>query len=343
MVRKSKKTELLRKELINSVPDEQRNMITQPITFTYLKGEMTMMQTRIQTKIMKRLQGRISKALRNNSENGYIGDLFTDEDFSSIPGGKTKYLTFEIKYSELGVEPTHYDDVDKAAIAMLGLVYEKEVVDENGKRATEYTVLFDKVSIPNKDASNGVIERRDSIKLRMLPEAARDMFQLIPYHRYLEDAISLFKSNYAGRIYLLINANKQRGTWKVEYSWLRKILLTTYDKESKKVTVDKYKAINDFKKRVLEPARKEIYEVADRVDCTFDYEFIYPEGKKRGTPEFIVFHIHTTAFWHRICEKKYDTKYYHEMINTAEDVSYKEVKNEDGNKDTDYSGTMEEW
>lgn len=304
MARKSRKAEALKQEIINSVPVEQRKMITQPITFTYLNGEMTMMQTRIQTMIMEKLQERISKALRRNTQQGYMGDLFTDADFVALPGGQTMYLTFEVKYSELGVEATHYDDVDKAARAMQSIIYEKEVTDEHGKRATEYTVVFDKVTIPNKDSASGNVERRDSIKLRMLPETARDLFHIIPYHRYLKDAIFLFSSNYAGRIYLLINANKQLGTWTVEYERLRKILLTTYDKESKKVSVDKYRDISDFKKRVLEPARKEIAEAADRVDCTFDYEFRYPAGKKRGTPEAVVFHIHLTDLGRRMNQKR---------------------------------------
>ena len=293
MARKSRKAERLKQEIISSVPIEQRKLITQPITFTYLNGEMSMTQTRIQTMIMEKLQERIAKALKKKAESGYDGDLFSDKDFAPLPGGQTLFLTFDVKYSELGVIPANYKDVDDAAKAMQSIVYEKEVRDENGRPAMEYTVVFDKVTIPKDDKSGDPV-RRDSIKLRMLPETAHDLFRITPYHRYLKDAIFLFSSSYTGRIYLLINANKQLGTWPIEYEKLRKILLTTYDKETKKATVDKYRDINDFKKRVLEPARKEIAEAADRVDCTFDYEFQYPAGKKRGTPEYIIFHIHLT-------------------------------------------------
>ena len=296
MARKSRKAEQLKQEIISSIPAERRKMITQPVTFTYLNGEMTMLQTRIQTQIMEKLQERIGRALKQRAEQGYIGSLFTDADFEPLPGGQTMYLTFEIKYSELGVDATHYDDVDKAARAMQTIIYEKEVTDEQGRKATEYTVVFDKVTIPNKDKDAGEVERRNSIKLRMLPETARDLFNIIPYHKYLKDAIFCFSSNYAGRIYLLINANKERpgGVWTCSFELLRKILLTNYDKETGKAIVDKYRDKSDFKKRVLEPARKEILEAADRVDCTFDYEFGYPEGKKRGTPETVIFHIHLT-------------------------------------------------
>lgn len=286
MARKSRKAEQLKQEIISSVPAEQRKMITQPITFTYLNGEMSMMQTRIQTTIMEKLQGKIRKALERKSREGLMGDLFDSEDYKPIsPDDRSRYLTFRVAYSELGVEPQHYSDVDVAAKSMQSIVYEKEV---DGKM--RYTVAFPVVDI-DKDVPG---KRRQNIHLHMTETTAKDLFRITPYHRYLKDAIFTFKSNYAGRIYLLINANKQLGTWVIPYEKLRKILLTTYDKETKRATVDKYRDINDFKKRVLEPARREISAAADSIDCTFDYEFIYPAGKRRGTPESIAFHIHLT-------------------------------------------------
>lgn len=308
MAKKSKKVEQLKQELISSVPAEQRKMITQPITFSYLNGEMTMMQTRIQTKIMEKLQERIAKALKRNKEQGFVGDLFTSADYNKLPDDDTIYLTFEIRYSEMGVEPAHYDDIDRAVKAMQGIVYEKEATDEKGASYTDRTVVFNRVRIPNKDKSVGDIERRDSVKLLMLPGVARDLFNLIPYQQYLRDAVSLFSSGYTGRIYLLINANKGLGTWVCPYEKLRRILLTTWDERKKDWVVDKYKEIGDFKKRVLEPAKKEILEVKDRVDCTFDYEFQYPAGKKRGTPEAIIFHIHITDLGRNIKQRQLEAK-----------------------------------
>ena len=309
MARKSRKAKELEREILSSVPVEQRKMITQPITFTYLNGEMSMTQTRIQTMIMERLQDRIAKVMKRRAESGYFGELFSDDDFKPLPGGKTTFLTFDVKYSELGVLPANYKDVDEAARAMQRIVYEKEVIDENGQRGKEYTVVFDKVTIPEKVKSDTSV-RRDTIKLRMLPETARDVFNFNSegYHRYLKDAIFQFSSNYAGRIYLFINANKDLGIWKVSYEKLRKILLTTYDEATKKVTVDKYRDINDFKKRVLEPARREIDEAADRIDCTFDYEFQYPAGKRRGTPEYIIFHIHLTDLGRNINQARIESQ-----------------------------------
>lgn len=286
MARKSKKAEARKQELISNVPVDQRKMITQPITFAYLNGEMSVMHARIQTVIMDKLQQRIARAVARQHESGFAGNLFTDADFSPLEGMSGNYLTFSVKYSELGIDPANYRYVSEAARAMQGsLVYEKEV-----DGYVRSIVAFPVVDVPDEKKK----ERRTDIKLHMTQDTAKDLFTFTRYQKYLKDAVFLFSSGYAGRIYLLINANKYAGTWTIEYEKLRKILLTTYDKETKKYTADKYRDINDFKKRVLEPARKEIAEAAAHIDCTFDYEFRYPAGKRRGTPEAIVFHIHLT-------------------------------------------------
>lgn len=299
MARKSKKAELRKQELMSNVPIEQRKMITQPITFAYLNGEMSVMHARIQTIIMEKLQMRLAKALKNRTADGYSGDLFTADDFAPIKGETGSYLTFSVKYSELGIDPANYRYVSEAARAMQGsLIYEKEI-DGYIRSITAFPV----VDVP--DETKG--ERRTDIKLHMTESTAHDLFRITPYHRYLKDAIFLFSSGYTGRIYLLINANKQMSTWTVEYEKLRKILLTTFDKEKKRYVCDKYADINDFKKRVLEPARKEIAEAANHIDCTFDYEFIYPAGKRRGTPEKIAFHIHLTDLGRNIKQRQLES------------------------------------
>ncbi len=288
MARKSKKAEQRKQQLVSSVPASQRQMITQPITFAYLNGEMSVMHARIQTIIMEKLQVRLDKALksRQEDEKGFAGSLFTKDDFKPLEGVTGNYLTFVVRYSELGIDPANYRYVSEAARAMQGsLVYEKEV--DGYLRSI---VAFPVIDVP--DESKG--ERRTDIKLHMTESTAKDLFNMTRYHKYLKDAVFQFSSGYAGRIYLLINANMYLGTWVCNYQELRKILLTTYDREKKRYVADKYRDISDFKKRVLEPARREIAEAADRIDCTFDYEFRYPAGKSRGTPESVVFHIHIT-------------------------------------------------
>lgn len=286
MARKSKKAEQRKQELISNVPLDQRKMITQPITFAFLNGDMSVMHARIQTTIMDKLQGRIAKAVKKQHESGYAGSLFSEEDFRPVKGISGSFLTFSVKYSELGVDPANYKYVSEAARAMQGsLFYEKE---QDGYMRS--IVVFPVIDVPDETKK----ERRTDIKLYMTESTAKDLFTFERYQKYLKDAVFLFSSGYAGRIYLLINAYKYTGTWTVEYEKLRKILLTTKDEKTGKYVVDKYKDINDFKKRVLEPARKEIDEAADHIDCTFDYEFRYPAGKKRGTPEAIIFHIHLT-------------------------------------------------
>lgn len=286
MARRSKKAELRKQELISNVPADQRKLITQPIAFAYLNGDMSVMHARIQTTIMDKLQGRFAKAVKKQHEGRFAGSLFSEEDFRPVKGISGNYLAFSVKYSELGVDPANYRYVSEAARAMQGsLFYEKE---QDGYLRS--IVVFPVIDVPDETKK----ERRTDIKLYMTESTAKDLFTFERYQKYLKDAVFCFSSGYAGRIYLLINANKYMGDWTIEYEKLRKILLTTKDEKTGNYVVDKYKDINDFKKRVLEPARREISEAADHIDCTFDYEFRYPAGKKRGTPEAVIFHIHLT-------------------------------------------------
>jgi hypothetical protein len=286
MARKSKKAELRKQEIISNVPIDQRRMITQPITFAYLNGDMSVMHARIQTTIMDKLQDRIARAVRKQHEGGFTGSLFSDDDFRPVKGVSGNYLHFSVKYSELGVDPANYRYVSEAARAMQGsLFYEKE---QDGY--VRSIVVFPVIDVPDETKK----ERRTDIKLYMTESTAKDLFTFTRYQKYLKDAVFCFSSGYAGRIYLLINANKYAGTWTIEYEKLRYILLATFNKEKGRYMADKYRDIHDFKKRVLEPAKREIADAADHIDCTFDYEFRYPAGKKRGTPEAVVFHIHLT-------------------------------------------------
>lgn len=300
MARKSKKAELRKQELISNVPVDQRRMITQPITFAYLNGEMSVMHARIQTSIMDKLQERIARAVKKQHEGGYTGSLFSDEDFRPVKGVSGNYLHFSVKYSELGVDPANYRYVSEAARAMQGsLFYEKE---QDGY--VRSIVVFPVIDVPDETKK----ERRTDIKLYMTESTAKDLFTFTRYQKYLKDAVFCFSSGYAGRIYLLINANKYAGTWTIEYEKLRYILLATFNKEKGKYMADKYKDINDFKKRVLEPAKREMAAAADHIDCTFDYEFRYPAGKKRGTPEAVVFHIHLTDTGRNIRQQQIEAR-----------------------------------
>ena len=303
MARKSKKAEQRKQELISNVPADQRKLITQPIAFAYLNGDMSVMHARIQTTIMDKLQERIAKAVKKQHESGFTGSLFSEEDFAPVEGVSGSYLTFPVKYSELGVDPANYKYITEAAKAMQGsLVYEKKKQDGSLLSITVFPVI----EVPDETKK----ERRTDIKLHMTESTAKDLFTFERYQKYLKDIVFLFSSGYAGRIYLLINANKYAGTWTIEYEKLRKILLTRKDEKGNYVA-DKYRDINDFKKRVLEPAKREIAEAADHIDCTFDYEFRYPVGKKRGTPEAIIFHIHLTDTGRNIKQQQIEA---HEAI-----------------------------
>ena len=126
MARNSQKAQQLKQELLSAV--QQHDLITQPVTFAYLNGELSVMHARIQSVIMEQLQLRIAKEMKDSKEGKFTGSLFKEEDFGPVKGESGKYISFTVKYSQLGVTPANYRYVSEAARAMQGsLVYEKEV------------------------------------------------------------------------------------------------------------------------------------------------------------------------------------------------------------------------
>ena len=170
MARKSKKAELRKQELISNVPLEQRKMITQPITFAFLNGDMSVMHARIQATIMDKLQGRIAKAVKkqHEQEGGFTGSLFSAEDFKPVKGISGNYLTFSVKYSELGVDPANYRYVSEAARAMQGSLFYEQKQDGYLRSI----VVFPVIDVPDETKK----ERRTDIKLYMAESTARDLF-----------------------------------------------------------------------------------------------------------------------------------------------------------------------
>ena len=55
-----------------------------------------------------------------------------------------------------------------------------------------------------------------------------------------------------------------------------------------------YTKFSDFCRRVLEPAKTELHELAENgfCDCYFDYEKRYNHGQRGGEPDDLVFHIY---------------------------------------------------
>ena len=55
-----------------------------------------------------------------------------------------------------------------------------------------------------------------------------------------------------------------------------------------------YKKFSDFCRRVLDPAKQELKELADKgfCDCYFDYEKKYDHGQRGGEPDELIFQIY---------------------------------------------------
>jgi plasmid replication initiation protein len=161
-------------------------------------------------------------------------------------------------------------------------------LSENGLQAFEHIPIFSNVSY-NK-GNNGYIEFMSNPQLSPYLSSLGNQ-----YTRYDFKTILNFKSIYSTLLYKLIKLHTGQNRYQFIYSIaeLRRLL---------QVDDKKYQNYNDFKKKVLEPARKELRE-ADGVPIEFEYE---NHGGKIRNVTHIEFKIITAREISNVEKQKYE-------------------------------------
>lgn len=304
---------LVENTILKNIPKDQVSWIRQPVTLTFMRGDFERIQLIFMASIMERMQDRVNDWLGMGKEKQALQpSLFSKEeiahgmDFVRIP------------LSSFGIASGHYDQLDEAAELMSGMRYKHDTVNDKGLPVTDYIPLFEKIRIPrrpvfkdgeqlfkkDKDGNllrdeNGKpvpVEHRESyVEFKINKGAMESAFNMKQYNRYLKDAALNCKSRFTARIYLCLTAYKfsRQKTWTVSYKDLRLMLGADGEFDEKKKPIVKYPIYTDFRKRVLNDSRKELMDLAEKgmVDCYFDYEEIFPGGKRRGNPDKIIFKI----------------------------------------------------
>jgi hypothetical protein len=117
------------------------------------------------------------------------------------------------------------------------------------------------------------IEVADMIKPYFLEIANGQFFS---FHK---NNSRVLKSRYSINLYILLKSYQQLRFFTIKYAELRNIL---------EIQPQEYNPFKEFKRWVLERARKEMFE---KNDIYFDYEVIRLGGKQKGEVDRLVFHI----------------------------------------------------
>ena len=268
------------------------DFILNPVSYTQIRGNFSLVQTNLMIAIIAQLQDRIREQL-SMGEGTF---LFKPEDLTG------NLLNFEIPLKELGISPKKYGELEAACEALLHVDMSYKRYDEYER--VEYNVkqnIFHKIEFPTAElnaegervAYKSGQRRKGVIKIQMVDESAREILNLRKgYTRHLKGITQLCRSPRTPRLYIYLSAWRKIGSCTVNYIDLKEFFgVLTFSKDRKRIVDNKYVKYGAFHRDVLDPVLKEMKKLSDegKVEFCFEYEPVYPHGISRGDPDSIRF------------------------------------------------------
>ena len=270
-----------------------------------MKGELSPLEVNIIVEVIDHLQERLVQQ-RNELMSGKQLTLF---DFNEE--------VIQLPLDKFGVLPCDYWRLDEAAKRLSNFKVFHRFKDELGNWVDGYSTVFPDAGISKtslksdgtaykyKNGARSVGYMRITVNKTVAPRFLNINKE---YTRFLKNATRGRRCMYTPRMVMFISSYRERGIWKIEYDEFRRLIGLLYNEEvvvvdevtgkSKKRMVEcekkGYSKFSDVRRRIIEPAQEEMKEMCEKraLDCYFEYEPIYPGGKKKGVPDSLIFHIH---------------------------------------------------
>lgn len=270
---KAKKAPVKRNISADLIPVEEETWLLQPIAVTMMRHDYSLIQVRILVSVVENLQSILHRILNNKTSPQL--EIFQTKELDE--DGR---MPIKLPFKELGVDPNHYPQLRTSLKMLASIPIEIPYKTAEGRKYTKATNLCD-VYIPEDKAYNkyavlkvdrGVAERLVSLDFG--------------YHRLGKQIVFACKNRYTQRIYMFIESWVDKGRTIIKTVEFRKMLRLE----------NNYRKFSDFCRRVLEPAKVELRELADKgfCDCYFDYEKKFDHGQRGGEPDELIFRIYNT-------------------------------------------------
>lgn len=261
----AKKTELVKLE-------EGKGNIIQPLTFTMMRMDTTAMQNKAVIAVVNKLQEMVRIIMNKGGDwQSSIAQLQTDDV------KRTNGVSLKIYFNEFGVEPRNYVDLKESIITLAGLTVKLPYKSPDGKKFEKYTNFCD-VYFEEGNYCHYVILTLDE-------SVADKLINLDFGYQILNKVVILnnVKNKYAQKLYTYLTMWTNKESFIISTKELREYLCIT----------DKYPSFRHVVQRVLDPAKKELAELADKgfSDYYFDYEKVYSGSRRTGEPDKILFKI----------------------------------------------------
>ncbi len=299
----------------NSMYSELRDVrwLYNPVVYSQISGDFTLMQQRILIGIIEKLQQRIIDSVDAQHKHKSFPAIFDDSELM-----KRQTIDLNISATDLGVIPVHYDQLEQAATALSTITMKYPNFDAKGK-ATRYVIasLFPRIEIAKTESE---LRRTGILRVVMLTENIRDIFTMQHgFVKHVSHIARIALKKRTPRLYIYLSRFKDVGHKKVPYTDLVEFLGLTDEYYKKTNEGDNpYTSWSKVKKLVLDPVKQEIDELAAKgeINFSFDYEPVFPPGKTRGIPLEVLFTMKNSDMGNMKAEEDQRTNSIYNFIDT---------------------------
>lgn len=259
-----------------------------PVVYSQLSGDFTLMQQRILIGIIEKLQQRILDSVDAKQRHTAFPAIFEESELMN-----RSTIELMLTASDLGVVPELYGKLEEAAKVLSRITMKYPKFNEKGRVVAHVVAsLFPRIEI---DRGESDVRRTGMLRVVMLTENIRDIFTMQHgFVKHVSHIARIAMKKRTPRLYIYLSRFKDTGRKKVPYSDLVEFLGLT-DEYYKGTNDGKnpYTSWSKVKMLVMEPVRKEMDDLAARgeINFSFTYEPIFPHGKTRGIPQEVLFTI----------------------------------------------------
>ena len=267
---KGKKRDVKRNIPTDLIPLENETWLLQPIAVTMMRHDYSLMQIRILVCVVEKMQQKLREMLDRKTLEPTIFPTELD------PDGR---LEIKLYFKTLGVDPNHYPQLRDSLKLLASVPVEIPYKTSDGRSYLKVTNLCD-VYIPEEQS---IYEKYTLLKIDR--QVAERLLSLrLGYSTLGKQIVFSCHNRYSQRVYMFIKSWVDKGTWVVKTLEFRKMLRLE----------NMYNKFSDFCRRVLDPAKTELQELAENgfCDCYFDYDKRYEHGQRGGEPDDLIFHIY---------------------------------------------------
>ena len=257
----------------------ENTWLIQPTVLILMRHDYTLMQNRILTQIIDKLQFAIKEVIssykKTKSEDINNTTLFTSSEY--YDPAHPDSLKLKIYIQEFGLPPSSYEQL-KESLRNISTIPVEIPYYENGRKWVSIEGLC-KIEMPDD-----IRTRTDYINVRITKKTATYMLSVSSgYTKYIKQTIMMAKNSYTPKLYLLLCMYRDKESKVIETKYIRQFLRIE----------NKYSIWRDVKNRILDPAQKDLERLAKEGISDFYYEWEPGYKKERvrkvGEPDYILF------------------------------------------------------